>query len=185
MKNGNNESSPFCEAKGGRGERSEPQGVHTVPKPPVTLDDNPVIPDDAPVIPANAGTQRKTKHTASPPLSLREGGARSHSDLAGDARDGNGQFPSPSMGEGEGGKPTPNLDVEAARKSLDRMANIFADIAKHAEDSTLQRCPYKDAKSRCTAKFACDNQHFTKNPLDPPACTARDGDLNYRSAWQI
>ena len=82
-------------------------------------------------------------------------------------------------------EPTPNLDIEAARASMTRMANIFADIAKHAEDSSLTRCPYKDARSRCTAKFACRNQHFTKNPLNPPICTAKDGDLNYRSAWEI
>ncbi len=78
-----------------------------------------------------------------------------------------------------------NVDVEAARKSMARMANIFADIAQHAEDSSLTRCPYKDARSRCTAKFGCTNQHFTKNPLDPPICTAKDGDLDYRSAWEI
>ena len=77
----------------------------------------------------------------------------------------------------------PQLDVEAARKSMARMADIFKDIAKHAEDSSLGRCPYKNAQSRCTAKFGCDNQHFTKNPLEKPACTARDGDLDYRSAW--
>ena len=77
----------------------------------------------------------------------------------------------------------PQLDVEAARKSMARMADIFRDIAKHAEDSSLGRCPYKNAQSRCTAKFGCDNQHFTKNPLEKPACTARDGDLDYRSAW--
>ncbi len=88
-------------------------------------------------------------------------------------------------GQNAGPDDHPDLDVEAARKSMARMANIFADIAKHAEESTLGRCPYKDAKSRCTAKFACTNQHFTKNPLNPPICTARDGDLNYRSAWQI
>ncbi len=79
----------------------------------------------------------------------------------------------------------PKVDVEAARKSMERMANIFSDIARHAEESTLSRCPYKDARSRCTAKFGCTNQHFTQNPIDPPVCTARDGDLDYRSAWQI
>ena len=79
----------------------------------------------------------------------------------------------------------PKVDVEAARESMARMANIFSDIAKHAEQTTLERCPYKDARSRCTAKFGCTNQHFTQNPIDPPVCTARDGDLNYRSAWQI
>ncbi len=92
-------------------------------------------------------------------------------------------LPSPSMGEGQGEGDPPSLDVDAARASMNRMANIFADIAKHAEESTQGRCPYKNAKSHCTAKFGCDNQHFTKNPLDPPICTARDGDLNYRSAW--
>ncbi len=99
---------------------------------------------------------------------------------------GHTDFPSPSMGEAQGeGDQSPNLDVEAARKSMARMANIFADIAQHAEDSSLTRCPYKDARSRCTAKFGCTNQHFTKNPLDPPICTAKDGDLDYRSAWEI
>ena len=87
-----------------------------------------------------------------------------------------------SGGEGE---KNPNLDVEAARKSMARMANIFADIAKHAEDSSLTRCPYKDARSRCTATFACSNHPFTKTPLNQPICTAKDGDLNYRSAWEI
>lgn len=129
MKNGHNpDPSPFCEAKGGRAERSETQGVNN------------------PVIPAKSGIQR---------------------------------------GEQTGDDDPPKLDVEAARKSMARMANIFADIAQHAEDSSLTRCPYKDARSRCTAKFGCQNQHFTKNPLNPPICTAKDGDLDYRSAWEI
>ena len=85
----------------------------------------------------------------------------------------------------EAADPVAKLDVEAARKSMARMANIFADIGQHAEDASLTRCPYKDARSRCTAKFGCRNQHFTKNPLDQPVCTARDGDLDYRSAWEI
>ena len=156
MKNGQNpDPSPFCEAKGGR------EHLHL---PLIGGDSEGVLQGvhTAPsnhVIPAQAGNQRKTKHAA---------------------------FPSPSMGKGQGeGDQSPNLDVEAARASMNRMANIFADIAKHAEDSSLTRCPYKDARSRCTAKFACRNQHFTKNPLNPPICTAKDGDLNYRSAWEI
>ncbi|MXX92940.1 MAG: hypothetical protein F4Y63_05735 [Chloroflexi bacterium] len=155
----------------------------------------PVIPANPPVIPAQAGIQRKTKHTAflSPSRSVR--GRAKRSGGAGDDRSGTRPLPSPSMGEGQGegesgGREAsdddqPNLDVEAARKSMTRMANIFADIAKHAEDSSLTRCPYKDARSRCTAKFGCRNQHFTKNPLNPPICTAKDGDLDYRSAWEI
>ncbi len=126
-----------------------------------------VIPPNNRVIPANAGTQNSGK---SP-------------------------FPAPLMGEGQGeGDRDGNgaeatdhtkFDVEAARKSMARMANIFAEIAQHAEDKSLTRCPYKDARSRCTAKFGCRNQHFTKNPLDQPVCTARDGDLDYRSAWEV
>ena len=150
---------------------------------------NNVIPANPPVIPAKAGIQRKTKHTALPSPFCAAKGGRGSEATAG------GSLPSPSMGEGQGegdrgGQGAgpddhPNLDVEAARKSMARMANIFADIAKHAEDSSLTRCPYKDARSRCTAKFGCRNQHFTKNPLNPPICTAKDGDLDYRSAWEI
>ena len=98
----------------------------------------------------------------------------------------NGQYPSRSKSASQresDSQDLPKVDVEAARKSMARMANIFREIALHAEDQSLERCPYKDAKSRCTAKFGCDNQHFTKNPFDKPACTAKDGDLNYRSAW--
>ena len=104
---------------------------------------------------------------------------------AGTHRGGNGPFSYPSKGEDQGKGEHPKVDVEAARKSMARMANIFAEIARHAEDSSLTRCPYKDARSRCTAKFGCSNQHFTKNPLDQPVCTAKDGDLDYRSAWEI
>ena len=173
--------SPFCEAKGGRGERSKTQGVHNATN-------TPVIPANATVIPAQAGIQRKTKHAALPSPSRspkdRQQGRAKRSDGAGDARP--AASPHPSMQERQGeGEQNPPLDVEAARASMTRMANIFADIAKHAEDSSLTRCPYKDARSRCTAKFACRNQHFTKNPLNPPICTAKDGDLNYRSAWEV
>ena len=117
---------------------------------------------------------QKNGHSNAPSPFAKRKGARAQ--RAGDARDGNGDEPNANP---------PQVDVEAARKSLARMANIFADIAKHAEDTSLGRCPYKNAQSHCTAKFGCDNQHFTKNPLDPPICTARDGDLDYRSAWQI
>ena len=128
---------------------------------------NNAIPANGHVIPADAGTKTE-RHARFPSPSMREG-----------------------RGEGEHGgnransNERPKVDVEAARKSMARMANIVAEIAQHAEDSSLTRCPYKDARSRCTAKFGCSNQHFTKNPLNPPICTAKDGDLNYRSAWLI
>ena len=204
MKNGHNpDPSPS---------RSEENTVGAGFKPAPARDardgNKPAIPTDAAVIPAKAGIQRKTKHAAFPSPSQSEEntvGAGFKPAHAGDAQDGTRPLPSPSIGElnlpspsmgegqgegekgGQGADPNdhPNLDVEAARKSMARMANIFADIAKHAEDSSLTRCPYKDARSRCTAKFGCRNQHFTKNPLNPPICTAKDGDLDYRSAWEI
>ena len=74
--------------------------------------------------------------------------------------------------------------MEAARRSMARLQSIYIDIAEAPEKSMLNRCPYKDAKTRCTAKFGCRNQHFTKNPTEKPICTASDG-LDYRSAWEI
>ncbi len=76
------------------------------------------------------------------------------------------------------------LDVKAARRSMQRLREIFQEIASNADDAMRNRCPYKDAKSRCTAKFGCRNQYFTRNPLEAPACKAADG-LDYRSAWEI
>ncbi len=76
------------------------------------------------------------------------------------------------------------LDVGAARRSIVRLQGIYKDIAENAEKSMLNRCPYKDAKTRCTAKFGCRNQHFTENPAEKPICTAADG-LDYRSAWEV
>ena len=101
---------------------------------------NNVIPVNAPVIPANAGTHTE-RHARFPSPSIGE----RHRPL-----------PSPLMGEGHGegehggnranSNERPKVDVEAARKSMARMANIFADIAQHAEDSShhpmpLQRRP--------------------------------------------
>ena len=130
------------------------------------------------------------------PIDHHQGREWSEATFAGDALDGNNPvIPAEASasaggttiqsGDGSEDDEPPKLDVEAARKSMERMANIFKDIAQHAEVSTLTRCPYKDAKSRCTAKFGCRNQHFTKNPIDQPICTAKDGDLDYRSAWEI
>ena len=158
----------------------------------------PVTPDDNSVIPAEAGASadgtsiQRGRGDGFPPLG--GGNVRRTKGAGKDGfeprpyaqetrRQGHILFPSMAKVQSEGDHPP--LDVEAARKSMARMANIFADIAKHAEESSLTRCPYKDAKSRCTAKFGCSNQHFTKNPLDQPVCTAKDGDLDYRSAWEI
>ncbi|MDA1280352.1 MAG: hypothetical protein O3B95_10010 [Chloroflexi bacterium] len=74
------------------------------------------------------------------------------------------------------------VDTEKARASLDRLYNIYQDIAATADDVMQTRCPYKDAKSLCRAKFGCRNQFFTSDPTSPPACAGSD-QIDYRSAW--
>ena len=43
------------------------------------------------------------------------------------------------------------LDADRARASLDRLYNIYKDIAATADEVMQTRCPYKNADSRCTA----------------------------------
>jgi len=74
------------------------------------------------------------------------------------------------------------VDAKKARASLDRLYTIYKDIAANADVVMQTRCPYKDAKSLCTAKFGCRNQFFTKNPTAPPACAGSD-QIDYRDAW--
>ena len=74
------------------------------------------------------------------------------------------------------------MDPEKARKSLDRLFDIYRDIAETADEVMLTRCPYKDASSRCTAKFGCRNQFFTNDPSALPACAGSD-QIDYRDAW--
>ena len=74
------------------------------------------------------------------------------------------------------------LDAEKARTSLDRLYTIYKGIAATADEVMQTRCPYKNAKSLCTAKFGCRNQFFTKDPTAPPACAGSD-QIDYRAAW--
>ncbi|MBT4125701.1 MAG: hypothetical protein HOJ22_00925 [Chloroflexi bacterium] len=76
----------------------------------------------------------------------------------------------------------PEVDSAKARASLDRLFDIYKDIAETADEVMLTRCPYKDASSRCTAKFGCRNQFFTKDPTALPACAGSD-QIDYREAW--
>jgi hypothetical protein len=75
-----------------------------------------------------------------------------------------------------------NVDYEKARASLDRLYNIYKDIASTADEVMQARCPYKNAASRCTAKFGCRNQFFTTDPTSLPACAGSD-QIDYREAW--
>ena len=76
----------------------------------------------------------------------------------------------------------PNVDAEKFQASMQRLFGIYSDISDKADDVMVARCPYKDAKSRCTARFECRNQFFTKDPTDKPVCSGSDK-IDYRSAW--
>ena len=65
---------------------------------------------------------------------------------------------------------------------MERLFSIYSDISEKADEVMLTRCPYKDARSRCTARFDCRNQFFTKDPLQKPVCAGSDR-IDYRSAW--
>ena len=71
---------------------------------------------------------------------------------------------------------------EKMKESLDRLFSIYKDISFNADEVMKNRCPYKNAKSRCTALFKCQNQKFV-NQEDLPVCTGSDK-LDYRSAWE-
>jgi len=86
------------------------------------------------------------------------------------------------LAEGQARNEKPSVDPEKARKSLDRLFDIYRDIAETADEVMLTRCPYKDASSRCTAKFGCRNQFFTNDPSALPACAGSD-QIDYRDAW--
>jgi len=74
------------------------------------------------------------------------------------------------------------LDSEKTRVSLDRLYDMYRDIAVTADRVMQTRCPYKDAESRCAAKFGCRNQFFTSDPTSAPACAGSD-QIDYRDAW--
>ncbi len=74
-------------------------------------------------------------------------------------------------------------DEQAFRERLDRIAEIFAGVVSHAEESSLTRCPYRDRHDLCTAQFRCRNQ--LEVPDDPEALSCgHDGKFDYRTAWE-
>ncbi len=77
--------------------------------------------------------------------------------------------------------PSPE-EKERLQASLQRLYDIYVDIARTANEVSRRRCPYKDAGGRCTASFGCRNQHRSVPAGVLPICTGSDK-LNYRSAW--
>tara|TARA_R110002020_G_scaffold57408_5_gene158061 strand:- start:3398 stop:3637 length:240 start_codon:yes stop_codon:yes gene_type:complete len=76
------------------------------------------------------------------------------------------------------------IDIDKAKKSLEYLYEIYSEMSSNADELSKKRCPYKNAKSRCTANFECRNQHFLKNSTELPICTGSDL-LDYRPAWKI
>jgi hypothetical protein len=77
----------------------------------------------------------------------------------------------------------PNIDPDQAKSSLDRLFEIYKDIAATADEVMESRCPYKDAKGLCNAKFSCRNQFFPNDPTSLPVCSGSDS-IDYREAWE-
>jgi hypothetical protein len=75
------------------------------------------------------------------------------------------------------------VDKERYKASMARLNDIFKTMSDTADAVSKYRCPYKNAKSRCTAKFACRNQHFLADMQELAICTGSDK-LDYRSAWE-
>ncbi len=80
---------------------------------------------------------------------------------------------------------TQKIDREAFQQRLDRITELFAGMVEHADELSKRRCPYKNRHDQCTARFGCRNQRPPRAPGELQACAARDGDLDYRSAWEV
>ncbi len=78
---------------------------------------------------------------------------------------------------------TDRVDKERYERSMARLHEIFQGMSDTTSRVSTWRCPYKNAKDRCTAGFGCRNQQFdTANEL--AKCTGSD-DLDYRGAWEV
>jgi len=75
------------------------------------------------------------------------------------------------------------IDPQEYQKRLDRLTEILAGIAAHADEVSLRRCPYKNRLDQCTAQFGCRNKRKPQVAGGLPVC-AGDDKLDYRPAWE-
>ncbi len=76
------------------------------------------------------------------------------------------------------------VDKERYQASMARLYDIFKDMSDTVTEVSTRRCPYKNVRDRCTAKFGCRNQDRTV-PIDEMyICTGSDN-LDYRGAWEL
>ena len=77
----------------------------------------------------------------------------------------------------------PKISQEEYQQRLDRLTEIYSDIVGHADVQATQRCPYRDARDRCTAAFSCGNQIPAADKGAPATC-GHDGTFDYSDAWE-
>ena len=70
------------------------------------------------------------------------------------------------------------------QKSLDRLTEILTDIVVEADERSLTRCPYKNARDECTARFGCRNQRRRVVDGEKRLLCVGDDKLDYRAAWE-
>jgi len=75
------------------------------------------------------------------------------------------------------------IDVGRYGASMARLLDIYRGISDTANQVSTWRCPYKNVRDRCTAKFGCRKQ-ARDGSGDLPVCTAVDN-RDYRSAWEV
>ena len=75
------------------------------------------------------------------------------------------------------------IDAAEYRKRIDKLSEIYAGIAAHADEQATYRCPYKNRFDECTAKFGCRNQRKPGSQGGLLRCGG-DDKLDYRSAWE-
>ena len=75
------------------------------------------------------------------------------------------------------------IDPAEYEQRLKQLSDILQPIARHAEQQALTRCPYRNAKDQCTARFGCRHQRKPPTAGDPLLCS-HDGTFDYRSAWE-
>src|SRR5262245_4529949 len=78
----------------------------------------------------------------------------------------------------------PKVTAEEYQVRLDRLTEIFRDIVVHADAQSVTRCPYKNRRDECTAKFGCRNQ---RKPAVAGGLRLCGGDdkIDYRGAWEV
>jgi len=81
------------------------------------------------------------------------------------------------------GKAVQKIDKEEYQKRLDAISTIVADMMRHVDVVSQERCPYKNRLDQCTAQFGCRNQRTPEVAGEPFLCVG-DDKLDYRSAWE-